>query len=492
MKNLFLSFLKQENNFTTTENGAVALKSTNSSLLDLFGCIGSLRTRDSHEIERLFTHAYTEEPLLAMKMAFYARNIRGGLGERRTFRIILKYLAETAPEVVIKNFDNIPLFGRYDDFYTLIGTSVESQMWCYLKDQLNADIKNFQNNQPVSLLAKWLKSVNTSSEETNRLGKMTAKAFGLPEKVYRKTLSALRKYIDVTEVKMSANTWTEIDYSHVPSRAMCIYRNAFQKHDKEGFERYMESLKKGKTTIHSATLYPYDIIEKFGINHRSAYFSFLKCDPVLEEQWKHLPNYIDGAHNVLVMADTSASMYGRPLCTSVGLAMYFAERNKGPFKDTFMTFSRRPSLVTLKGNTLYDKIKCIPSIIGNTNLEAAFMLILNTAKKHNLSSSDLPRALIVITDMEFDTATVNYGNWTFYDSMKKTFEQEGYQIPNVVFWNVNSYHDHFQVTSNYPGVQMASGQSASVFKSILANIGKTPYEAMLGVLNDPVYDCVVV
>lgn len=492
MKNTFLSFLKKENNFTTTENGAVALKSTNSALVDLFGSIGSLRTRDNTEIERLFSHAYTEDPLLATKMAFYARNIRGGLGERRTFRIIIKYLSMLAPSVIIKNFDNIALFGRYDDFYEFIGTPIEPQMWNYLKNQLDIDLNNYHNNKPVSLLAKWLKSVNTSSKETNLLGKATAKAFGLSEKEYRKTLSMLRKYIDVTEVKMSSNDWMQINYSHVPSRAMCIYRNAFKAHDEEGFTRYIEALEKGESTIHSGTLYPYDILEKLGISYLSNCFSFSNYDKILEQQWKNLPNYIEGEHNVLVIADTSGSMYGRPLCTSIGLAIYFAERNKGAFKDTFMTFSSRPSLVTLKGSTLYDKIKCIPAIVEDTNLEAAFMLILNTAKKYNLSADELPKSLVIITDMEFNYATTSRGDWTFYESMRKNFALAGYQIPNIVFWNVNSRHDCFQTTSGYLGVQMASGQSPSVFKTVLANIGSTPYEAMLNTLNDPIYDSVVI
>ena len=492
MTNNFLSLLKKENNFTTTENGAIALKSTTSSLVDLFGCIGSLRMRGIDEIERLFSGAYSEDALLATKMAFYARNIRGGLGERRTFRAIIKYLSMIAPSVVIKNFDNIALFGRYDDFYELIGTSVEAEMWAYLKDQLDKDLNSLYNDQPVSLLAKWLKSANTSSKETNWLGKCTAKAFGLSEKDYRKTLSMLRKYIDVTEVIMSSNEWTQIEYSHVPSRAMCIYRKAFETHDKEGFTHYIEALEKGETTIHASTLYPYDIIERLGINYHTNSFSFSNHDTILEQQWKNLPNYIEGGHNVLVMADTSGSMYGRPLCTSLGLAIYFAERNKGAFKDTFMTFSSKPSLVTLKGNTLYDKIKCIPAIVADTNLEAAFMLILNTARKHNLSACDLPRSLVVITDMEFNFATTSRGDWTFYESMRRNFAQEGYQIPNVVFWNVNSRHDCFQVTSNYQGVQMASGQSPSVFKTVLANVGKTPYEAMLNTLSDPIYDSIAI
>ena len=490
MKNKFLSFLQKENNRTYTENGAAALKTTNSSLVDLFGSIGSLRTRDSIEIERLFSMAFSEDQLLATKMTFYARNIRGGLGERRTFKVILKYLAQLSPETVIKNFDAIALFGRYDDFYALVDTPIENEMWHYLKNQLDLDLMNYEENEPISLLAKWLKSVNASSSETKRLGKLTATAFGYSEKAYRKILAKLRAYIDLTESKMSRNAWTDIVYSSVPSRAMSIYRHSFKAHDEAGFNAYIDALEKGETKVNATTLYPYDIMEKLGLNWQSRYFSFLTVDPILEAQWKALPNYVEGEQDILVMADTSGSMFGRPLCSSIGLALYFAERNTGAFKNIFMTFSSEPSLIELKGKTLYDKVKCIPSIVENTNLEAAFNLILKVAVRNKLKASELPKSLVVITDMEFDTGTTSMTHWTFYDSLAHNFASHGYQIPNVVFWNVDSRHDVFQATSQYKGVQMASGGSPSVFKSILANIGKTPYEAMINVLNDPLYDCI--
>ncbi len=492
MKNKFLSFLKKETNITYTENGAVALKTTNSSLLDLFGTIGSLRTRHESDIERLFSAAFAEDSLLATKMAFYTRNIRGGLGERRTFRVILKYLATLAPEIVIKNFDAIALLGRYDDFYTLVDTPIEEAMWTYLKEQLALDLRNYHANEPISLLAKWLKSVNASSEETTRLGKLTAKNLGLSEKAYRQTLSKLRKYIDVTEVKMSSQNWSEIAYEHVPSRAMFIYRKAFKAHDEEGFIKYISAVTHGEAKVNASTLYPYDLLEQLGLTTYGSNFSFCHYDALLEAQWKSLPNYVAGEQNVLIMADTSGSMFGRPIHSSIGLAIYFAERNKGAFKDTFMTFSSRPSLINIKGNTLYDKIKCIPAIVENTDLEAAFQLILTVAVKNKLRFEELPVSLVVITDMEFDFATTSRGNWTFYDSMVKNYATHGYVIPNVIFWNVNAKNDVFQVTSNYKGVQMASGHSPSVFKSILANIGKSPYDAMVSVLNDPMYDLITV
>lgn len=492
MSEKFINALREESNFTLTENLAVALKSTYSSLVDLFGQIGAFRTRSESDIESAFSKAFAEDKLLATKMAFYTRNIRGGLGERRVFRVIMKHLARMHPEIVAKNLEHIPVFGRYDDLYVFVGTKVESVMWDLIRKQWEIDTHNMRNEQPISLLAKWLKSVNASSAESVKFGRLTAKHLGLSEKQYRKMLVMMRKYIDVVEVKMSDQRWAEINYPGVPSRAMSIYRNAFEKHDENGFNEYIEKVSKGEEKINASTLYPYDIFEKMGLDWGyDDNFLFTNYDKVLEEQWKSLPNYIEGENNVLIMADTSGSMDGRPICTSIGLAMYFAERNRGIFKDKFITFSANPSFVELKGETLYEKIECVPAIVENTDLEAAFRLVLNTATKHNITTEDMPKSLVIISDMQFDHATYAC-DMTWHDAMVKMFNDSGYEMLNIIYWNVDSRKDTFQVTSDYKGVQLSSGQSTSVFKSILNNIGKTPYEAMIDTLNDPVYDCITI
>ena len=323
-----------------TENGAVALNTTDSALLDLYGVIGAMRPRSESDIINMFRAAWKENNLLALKMAFYSRNIRGGQGERRTPRIIFKWLANAYPEVMKKNFDNIAKFGRYDDFYVFVGTTLEKDMWAYLKATIYHDMSEMVNGKPTSLCAKWLKSVNSSSAETRMLGKMTAKAFGLSEEKYRKMLSSMRKYIDVVEVKMSKNNWKNITYSAVPAKAMTKYRAAFKRHYPELFETYISRVESGKETIKAATLYPYDLVHQYGY---SAY-NMRAADRVIEAQWKALPNYVEGENNILVMADISGSMCGRPMETSIGLAIYFAERNHGAFKNLYMAFSSTPHL----------------------------------------------------------------------------------------------------------------------------------------------------
>jgi hypothetical protein len=226
-------------------------------------------------------------------------------------------------------------------------------------------------------------------------------------------------------------------------------------------------------------------------NNRDTYFSFNNPDDILEAQWRALPNYVDGEHNVLVMADTSGSMSGRPMCTALGLAVYFAERNKGAFQNTFMTFSEKPNFVTIKGDTLSEKIRNVESIVANTNIEKAFDMVLNVAVKNNILQDEMPKAIVIISDMAFDCATTNKRD-TYYDKMKDKFAQNGYVIPQIIFWNVQSRQNVFHAFSQYKGVQLASGSSPSVFLSIMKNVGLNPYEAMLNTLNNSVYDCIVV
>jgi hypothetical protein len=248
-------------------------------------------------------------------------------------------------------------------------------------------------------------------------------------------------------------------------------------------------VQKGEAKINASTLFPYDILEKMCTG--SFWMSRIKHDAVLEEQWKALPNYVEGENNIMIIADTSGSMAGRPMATAIGLAIYFAERNHGAYKNKFITFSSRPSYVELKGDTLYQKIKCVPEIVDNTNLQAAFKLILNTAVNNNLDPKDMPKSLVVISDMQFDSADNN--DMTWHNAMVKIFADKGYSLPNIIYWNVNSHsQDTFHVSSGYEGVQLASGQSASTFKTIMKNIGLTPYEAMVNTLNNPAYDCIEV
>jgi len=479
----FADAMRDAGRFTRTENGAVAINTTNDARLDLFSTIGSLREADKMRIHTLFEEAYAQDPLFATKILFYARDIREGLGERKTFRALLNYAANHHPEVIRPNLDLIGVFGRYDDLYSLIGTRLENDMWDAMRKQFKEDLKNLHQGNAISLLAKWIKTADASSAETRCLGILTAQKLGYPVYNFKRIVRSMRKRIGVVESLMSAGRWDEIKYSAVPSRAMKIYSKAFMRHDKDGYGKYMDSVEKGDARINASTLYPYDIIEPY-MSWNS------KENRTAEAQWEALPDYVEKGTNAIVMADTSGSMCGRPMATAVGLAIYFAERNTGEYHNMFMTFSESPSIIRVKGSTLYQKVSntmCAPWGM-NTNLRAAFLKVLDIAVKGNVPPEEMPKAIIVISDMEIDRCGDR--EWTFYDNMAARFAENGYVIPNIIFWNVNSRHDIFHADKNRKGVQLASGQSVTVFKQILENLGYNPVEAMENTINSERYNCI--
>ena len=493
--NKFVDAISYEANLngtkTYTENGAVARNTTGMALLDFYAISGAMRTRTAEDVLKVFKKAWKEDPLYALRAVFYTRDIRGGRGERRTARIILKYLAEYEGATVIENFDNLMEMGRADDFYEFVGTPIEKDMWNYLRKQFAADIKNMRQNKPISLTAKWLKSTNTSSKESCALGRKTAKAFGLTEREYRKTLSRLRNYLKVVEVKMSANEWENIDYSAVPAVAMNRYRNAFKRHNVEGFDKFIKKVEKGEEKINASTLYPYDLIGK--LVNGGYWRNSIKDDSVIEAQWKALPNYVEGNNNVIVMADVSASMYGRPIYTSVGLAIYFAERNHGAFKNLYMTFASHPSFIEARSEqSLAEKVHQVMSTdVGySTNLEAGFMKILHTAVYNHIPQEDMPKALVVISDMEINPYFSGKG-LDFIDEMAHRFYEAGYEMPRLVMWNVEARQNTFHSNYQNPYVTFASGRGVAEFKSVLDGISCNAYSAMMKVLDSERYKSVV-
>ena len=477
----FSDIMKQESVKKYTENGAMAYDRLNGSLITLFAQIGALRSRTEKEIEDKFASAFNEDKLLATKMLFYAGNIRGGLGERRTFRICLKWLAKNYPSIVEKNIELIPYYNRWDSLFELVDTSCEEDMWKLISFYLEGDLKQMGCGKPCSLLAKWLPTETASSTKTRELAKRAIKNIGMTPRQYRKIVSSLREYIRVTERKMSLNEWETIDYSTVPSYAMARYNRAFKKHDEGRFSKYIEALNEGKTKVNASTLYPYDLVKNY-----MGYSS--DTNLLAEQQWKALPNYIQGENNIIVMADVSGSMSGRPMETSVGLAIYFAERATSDYHNLYMTFSREPHFIYIKeGATLREKVRQVKQTdIGyNTNLEKAFDYILNHALKNNVSNEEMPKALVVISDMEIDKYMSGWG-LDFVNEMKERFEDRGYSLPKLILWNVEARNDTF--LSQSEDVINISGQSPTAFKSFLGALnGKTSWDIMIETLNNKMY-----
>lgn len=497
----FAQTAKQTATHKLTENGAHAYSTTNNPVLDLFAEIGSLRSRSEGDIILKFSEAFAYDRTLATKMFFYAGNIRGGLGERRTFRIILKYLANTYPSIVLDNIHLIPHFNRWDSMFSLVGTACESEMWNVIGEQLTTDLKGVKASRTsakpvgISLLAKWMPTETAHSKETQKLARLAMKRIGLTPRLYRKMLSTLRNHLKIVEGLMSAQAWDKVEYPAVPSYAMKNYRKAFGKHDQERFSAYIESLKKGEKKINASTLYPYDLVHQYSMA-LDYWYSGNRCkvDDIVEAQWKALPNYVEGENNILVMADVSGSMSGRPMETSVGLATYFAQHATSDYHNLYMTFTNHPHFVSLDGcETLCSAVHKVASTdIGySTDLSAAFDYILKHAIANNIKPEDMPKALIVVSDMEIDPYFHGRGNLDFVKYQKAKFAQYGYSLPKLCLWNVEARNDTF--LSQSEDVLLVSGQSTSIFKNLCANLnGKTAWDLMLEVLNDKMYDCIKV
>lgn len=461
-----LNELKIEANRTLTENGAATLRSTGSDCLDLFATIGALRNAEDQEIIVRFARAYAEDRDLAMKMLFYSRDIRGGLGERRVFRTILKHLADVQPESVRKNLHLVSEYGRWDDLTVLFGTKCEKEAMAVIRDQLAKDLAALDAGESISLMAKWLPSVNTSNAAAVKDGKRIAKALGMKDAEYRRTLVRLRAKIRIIENNLRQKDYT-FEYSAQPSRAMLKYRKAFRRNDEERYTAFLERVSKGEKTIHTGTLYPYDIVERA--------LRFRGDDTerkALDVTWNALEDYAPQG-NALCVIDGSGSMYGGgtpiPATIALSLGMYFAERCKGEFHNHFITFSHNPKLVEIKGKDLVEKVQYCETFneCANTNIQKVFELILSTAVKNRLPQEELPETLYFISDMEFDYCADN-AKLTNFEHAKKLFEDHGYQLPKAVFWNVQSRNRQQPVSMNEQGVILISGCTPRIF-SMVAN-----------------------
>lgn len=467
-------FINAATNGALTANGAVAFKTTLNPVLDLFSNAGAMRGKQS-QVETLFAKAFAHDPLLALKAMFHTRDIRGGKGERETFRTMLRWLYNNDSGTFSRIVSLVAEYGRWDDLIEYTGNSTVINI---IRTQFNRDLSS---DRP-SLLGKWMPSENASSEETKRLARAWMKNLRMSPDLYRTNLTMLRARIRVVEALMSAGKWDEINYEQVPSLAMTNYRKAYGKRDTIRFGEYLAGVEKGTKEIKASVLFPSDLYTKV---MNGGY------DRVLEAQWANLPNYIGDDESALTIADVSGSMRGQPIAVSVSLALYAAERAKGPFANHFMVFSGNGKLVEVKGKTLYEKMNNIVNADKdwhqNTNLQAAFDMILNVATRNNLDQSDLPSKLFIISDMQFDSAGCGKTN---FEVARKKFNAAGYTLPTVIFWNVNATPGTQPVTEKETGVYLVSGYSPSIFKNALQAKAVTPLDMMLEVLNSDRYAAV--
>lgn len=486
-----LNAIKNEANRTLTENGAATLISTKDCCLDLFATIGALRNADDTEVINRFIRAYTENADLAMKILFFARDVRGGLGERKVFRTILNWLAYNETSSAKKNIKYIAEYGRYDDLLVLFGTPCENEVIAYIEKNLQSDIITMNENGEVTLLAKWLPSVNASNSDTVKKAKHLAKKLGMTYGDYRKILSDLRSYIKIIENNLRERDYT-FDYEKQPSKALFKYRQAFINNDSERYNSFLESVNAGEAKMNTAALMPYDIISPLcGWCDKSMSAEQKRA---IDITWNSLEDFCNG-DNSLAVIDGSGSMYGgitpTPISVALSLGIYFAEHNTGAFKNHFITFSHNPQLVEIKGKDIAEKVRYCKRFneIANTNIQKVFELILHAAIKKNVPQSELPKTLYIISDMEFDYCATN-AELTNFEYAKRLFEDNGYKLPNLVFWNVQSRNAQQPVKKNEQGVALVSGCTPRLFNMVMSG-DLDPYTFMLQAINTERYEKII-
>lgn len=494
--NTFMNQLKNDTNFGRTANGALTHKTTNSAVYDMFAFGGAYRQRNEADVILLFKNALEEDTSLALKCLFYLRDCRGGgQGERRFFRICFKWLAENHTDTARRLMDFIADYGRWDDLiYTAIDTPLEKEMADRVFKQLKLDV----SCKTPSLLGKWMPSENASSATTKAAANTLRKRFGLSHKTYRKTLSTLRRKLNVLERLMSANEWDKIEFDKIPSKAGLIYKNAFAKRDIIA-KKYEAFAKNENTKVNAKTLYPYDVVAKALQNtcSETGASSMNATDrKIIEKYWENLPDYFGGKPcSMMCVVDTSSSMRrceaSAPINVAISLGMYCAERIGSPFKNHYISFSSRPQLIDIKGVDFVDKVERIykTNLRENTNISAVFNLLRKTALQNSVNKEDIPKTIVIISDMDIDYMSEGRG-WTTNNSatemerIRIQWAADGLELPKLVYWNVNASNDNILDAS--PNVSYVSGASPVIFEQVLS--GKCGLDLMLDKLMSKRYE----
>ena len=444
-----------------TTNGMAAEKESGSLVLDLFNKIGSSRGLD---LTDLFFRALAENEELTLRVMLWARDIRGGAGEREQFRNLLRALELRRPDLATRVLHKAPELGRWDDVLAVNTDEARSVAFSMVREALN--LKN-------GLAAKWMpRKGKTAAQLANFLG--------LSPKQYRKLVVGLSQ---VVESQMCKKQWNEINFSHVPSVAAARYQKAFKRNAPEYYTAYLQELQKPveqrdpAVKINASAVYPYDVLKSLYNGNETA----------AQAQWDALPDYLND-NSVFPIVDTSGSMgymygtYGSspaPIQVAVSLGLYVAERNKSDFKDLLMIFSERPALVQLRGS-LAKRVKQMKEIIAsNTNLHAAFDMLLDIAVKGKVPQEHMPKTLLILSDMQFDECVV-YDD-TAQQMIRRKYTAAGYEVPRIVYWNLNAYNNNVPVRMLEDKTALVSGFSPAILKAVLANDLEefTPYSVML-------------
>lgn len=468
-----MSYLDNLKKNTTIENtkGSKYYASTYDANLDIF--TGISRYNDTDEIISKFKKAIAEDKTLALANLLYILDIREGKGERLLFKTMFRYLCQNEKEMALLILPKISEYGRWDYILEGLDTLIDGEVISLIKKQINED----KTSSNPSLLAKWLPSHRTHGVK-NEIAKNIIKKLGTTEEEYRKTLSAIRKKLNLIENNLSRKDYSSIDFEKVPTKAMLKYRACFNRNCFDEYIKYLGEVNNGTKKINTNGLFCYEIVRNILLR--------LPVDVSLfDVMWKNQKDFLKGYNkNIMVIADTSGSMTQYdclPLANSIGLAIYIAERNTGAFKNHFITFSENPKMHEIIGNNIYDKVHNIEFEIANTDIDKVFELLLNTAIQNNSSQDEMPSHLIIISDMEFDQGVYSKEG-TNFTGWKNAFEEKGYKLPQIIFWNVAGNTMGVPTTKFDNDVAMISGFSTAILENLLTLDKYDPSMVMLKTL----------
>lgn len=502
---------------TLTENGALSHASTGCDRLNYFSKV--LRDSSPEQVVQFLNGSWQESPLDAMKLVAQKRDCRGGSGEKKVFYESMRWVIAKYPDAAESFLPLIPNYGTWKDGYMCFCDTALEESWLkFVANQLKKDLAVVSTNDAdgaddkknvkdgadkkkhasVSLCAKWAPSEKCAlSSKFPGVYDRLIKAVGLKagnkgRKDFRKSyLTPLREYIDIVERLMCGGQWNDIQYKNVPSVAMKRLRKAFDRNDKERFKTYLDNVSKGKEKINSGQLFPHDMVKVYMSGHGAV-------DAVIEEQWKaYVKKTLEMGQldKAVVLSDVSGSMNGQPMEVSIALGLLIATVAKGPFKGNVMTFETNPKFHHIDTTeSLHSQVASLRHAPwgGSTNFQAAFDLILSTANEAKLKQEDMPKTLVVISDMQFNQADGGDNFFTNFETIKAKYRASGYDMPKIVFWNVRGATEDFPVTKDEYGVCLVSGFTPCHLKFLVSGVITTPYDLMRDTLDSERYKPVTV
>uniref|UniRef100_A0A6C0IAR7 DUF2828 family protein n=1 Tax=viral metagenome TaxID=1070528 RepID=A0A6C0IAR7_9ZZZZ len=510
-----------EPKYTCTENGAIALDTSGSCIIDYFMMYTRTLTKEQN-------HKYIEEcwainPEKTIAVIFNGRDRLTGKKEKVVSNQAMLWLRDNKPYTYMNNITTyINKYGRWKDLLYIcyenetdgmIGNNYELTLFA---DKLKDDLSELKISEiresaeatdeatgdkkakvaSVSLCAKWAPSENDRNDKRKQFAKKIATIlYGRDdakkmEKYRKEYLVPLRKKINIVETLMCNNEWDKINYEGVPGVASRRLHIAFNIHDGDRYGDYLSKVRSGDAKINVAGILPHELANYY-VNLRSTQEEYSENETI-ELQWRTIVDNVKSSGilgNSLAMIDLSGSMFSAsngsiPAQVAISLGIITSQCCKGMFKNKFITFSATPELVSLIPDDLYKEYAekgtepslytCFKSLINvdfgyNTDFEKSCDMIIKYGKDNNINDEDMPRKLFIFTDMQFDEATTdnseNSNVETLYKTIVKKFKSANYTPPKFIFWNLNSSHKQsFPVNCKTEGTAMISGFSEQLLK----------------------------